>query len=93
MSISKNVDPELIEVKSIKTLPNYLLLVSFADGTTKEFDFKPYLNKSVYIPLNDEIVFKSVYIESGIPMWCNGMIDIAPERLYNEGSETVETNK
>ena len=45
---------------------------------------KPYLG-SAFAPLKDEEVYQSVYVERGIPMWCDGMIDIAPERLYEVG--------
>ena len=30
-------------------------------------------------------VFKSVYIDYGVPVWKDGEIDIAPETLYEQG--------
>ena len=82
---------ELIEVIAIRALPDYVLWVRFTNGEIKEFDFKPYLDKPVYAQLKDEEAFRSVYIDSGIPMWCDGEIDIAPERLYKDGISVAKT--
>ena len=82
---------ELIEVMAVRALPDYRLWVKFTNGEIKTFDFKPYLDKPVYVPLKDEEVFKSVYVDSGIPMWCDGDIDIAPERLYRDGVSAAKT--
>lgn len=76
---------ELIKVVDVCALPNHMLRVRFSDGEIKEVDFKIYLEGSAFAPLKDEEVFKSVYIERGFPVWCDGTIDIAPERLYEDG--------
>lgn len=82
---------DLIEVMSVRALPEFVLRVKFTNGEIKTFDFKPYLDKPVYASLKDEEVFKAVYVDSGIPMWCDGDIDIAPERLYQDGVSAVKT--
>ncbi len=82
---------ELIEVSSVRALADYVLWVKFTNGEIKKFDFHPYLEKPVYAPLKDEEAFKSVYVDSGIPMWCDGDIDIAPERLYKDGIAVAKT--
>lgn len=76
---------EMIKVVDVCALPDHMLHVKFSDGEIKEVNFKIYLEGSAFAPLKDEEVFKSVYVERGIPMWCDGTIDIAPERLYEDG--------
>lgn len=76
---------ELIKVVDVCALSDHILRVRFSDREIKEVDFKPYLEGAAFAPLKDEEVFQSVYIERGIPMWCDGTIDIAPERLYEDG--------
>ena len=71
-----------IKVKSVKALDNHILWVRFNDDSEKTFDFKPLLSCVGFIPLRDEKLFKSVYIDFGIPMWKDGEIDIAPEAIY-----------
>ena len=81
----------LIEVVAVRALPDHMLWVKFTTGEVKEFDFRPYLDMPVYSGLRDEEAFKAVYIDSGIPVWCDGEIDISPERLYKDGVITAKT--
>lgn len=74
----------VIRVISVRPLSNYRLWLRFSTGEEKEFDFKPLLNRQCYKPLNDEAVFRDVYIDYGVTVWNDGDIDIAPERLYND---------
>ena len=75
-----------ITVISACALEGYTLLLSFSTGETKTFDFTPLLSTGGFRPLRDENIFRSVYVEYGIPVWNNGEIDIAPEYLYQNGS-------
>jgi len=43
------------------------------------------LKAPAFAPLEDDKVFRSVYIDYGAPVWNDGDIDIAPETLYYEG--------
>ncbi|MEE3334242.1 MAG: hypothetical protein VZR54_08240 [Ruminococcus sp.] len=43
------------------------------------------LNFPAFVPLKDVELFNGVYIDYGVTVWQNGDIDIAPERLYNDG--------
>ena len=76
---------EPITVISVRALEDYTLLLRFSNGETKTFDFAPLLSIGGFRPLRDEELFKSVYVEYGIPVWDNGEIDIAPEYLYLNG--------
>ena len=72
----------LLTIKSVRSLTGYKLLIRFSNGVEKEIDFLSLLDEPVYQPLKDLNVFNSVYIDYGTIVWNDGMIDIAPEYLY-----------
>ena len=74
-----------LKVSGVRPLRDHRLWVRFNTGEVKVFDFSPLLDTVAFAPLEDESVFRSVYIDYGIPMWNNGEIDIAPEKLYADG--------
>jgi len=75
-----------LQVCGVRPMNGHLLWVRFNNGEARVFDFKPLLKTPAFAPLADDAVFKNVYIDYGIPVWCGGDIDIAPETLYNEGA-------
>ena len=77
--------PPSILVCGIRPNDDHTLWVRFNTGEAKVFDFKPLLNSTCFIPLNDISVWKDVYIDYGVPSWKDGEIDIAPEKLYQDG--------
>lgn len=72
----------VIKVRTVETLPDFMLRLVFNDGKEKVFDFKPLLDKPGFKPLNDPALFSKAYIDYGTVVWNDGMIDIAPEYLY-----------
>lgn len=76
---------EIIKVKSVRPLSGHRLWLRFTNNEEKIFDFTPLLDSPCYLPLKDKAVFDSVYIDYGCTVWNDGEIDIAPERLYDEG--------
>lgn len=80
-----------LKICGIKPLDDYKLWVRFNTSEVKIFDFNGLLDKPAYIQLKDINVFKSVYIDYGVPVWCDGDIDIAPEYLYEQGQSIKET--
>lgn len=79
-------EPELaIKVSGVRPLPSYKLWVRFNTGEAKVFDFAPLLSTPAFSPLQDEELFRQVYIDYGVAVWCDGAIDIAPEKLYADG--------
>ena len=74
-----------IKVVGVQALGNHKLWIRFNTGETKIFDFKPLLNAPAFAPLTDEDLFKQVYIDYGVTVWQDGEIDIAPEKLYEDG--------
>jgi len=73
----------LITVKYVRPLDDYKLLVRFSTGEEKEIDISDLLDEQVFKPLQDLNIFRSVYVDYGTVVWCDGTIDIAPEYLYD----------
>ena len=74
-----------VKVGGVRPLDDYKLWIRFNTGEAKIFDFKPLLTAPGFTLLKDESVFKQVYIDYGVTVWKDGDIDIAPEKLYEEG--------
>ena len=80
-----------IKISGVRPLPDHRLWVRFNTGEAKVFDFTPLLSAPAFAPLQDEELFRQVYIDYGVTVWCDGDIDIAPERLYKEGISAEDT--
>jgi hypothetical protein len=79
-------DPKpLLKVKHVGPLDHYKLFVQFSTGEEKEVDISSLLDEPAYSFLRDLNLFKGVYIDYGTVVWSNGIIDIAPEYLYDTG--------
>jgi hypothetical protein len=76
---SKLVD--CIEVTKVKPLEDGMILLTFNNNEQRLFD-TTMLEGPVFEPLNNEEVFKSVYVDDGVVTWNNGEIDCAPEYMY-----------
>ncbi len=77
--------PKPLKVSGVRPMEDYTLWVRFSTGEAKTFDFTPLLDKPAFSPLKDKALFRSVYIDYGVPAWDDGEIDIAPEYLYENG--------
>lgn len=75
----------IIRVSGVRPLEDYKLWVRFSTGEAKIFDFKPLLSTLAFQPLADKDMFQRVYIDYGVAVWNDGKIDIAPEKLYQDG--------
>jgi len=62
IAYAENREP-ILEVVSVRALDNYVLWLRFNNGKTKEFDFKPLLDKPAFVPLKDKAVFNDVYVD------------------------------
>ncbi len=72
----------MMKVCGVRPMPGHKLWLRFNTGEAKIFDFAPMLQCPAYAPLQDEQVFREVYIDCGVTVWLDGRIDIAPEYLY-----------
>ena len=70
-------------VKTVKPLEDYKLLLTFENNEAREFDMKGYLNKGVFMALQDKQVFQQVRVSFDTIEWPNGA-DFDPELLYDE---------
>ncbi len=77
-----------IKIVSVRPMDDYKLLARFSTGEEKIFDFRPLLDTPCFNPLKDKSIFNAVYVDYGAPAWCDGKIDIAPEKLYRDGMPT-----
>jgi len=69
------------EVSQIKVLDNFLIWISFKDGTEKKINFREFLGKGITEELLNYENFKKVSIEPGGGIaWYNGY-DFCPNYL------------
>ena len=72
-------------VRSVEPRSDYSMLLEFADGTMREFDFKPLLKQEIFRELSDSKRFMRARAEHGTVDWGNE-IDISPEYLYENST-------
>ena len=76
------------KITSLATLPDYILLVRFADGEFKQFDLKPLMDK--YPPFatlkNVDGLYEQAKIDAGgYGIVWNDDLDISAEGIYEKG--------
>ncbi len=74
-------EPILWSVVSVEPREDFTLLLSFADGSRRVFDFASLLAVPCYEKLGSVTEFMRARVRHGTVDW-GGDIDIAPERLY-----------
>ena len=72
---------EEMKIVQVKPLTGGMLMATFSTGETRLFD-TTLLQGTAFLPLRDEKIFRNVTLFHGIPTWCDGEIDIAPETVY-----------
>ena len=72
----------MIEVKQVRAVPEFCLLLTFSSGEQRHFDMRPYLHYPVFRRLENPGHFSLARIDYGTVVW-PGDIDIAPETLYS----------
>lgn len=80
----------LPKIISVQPKPNYIIEVVFENSEIREFSIEPYLNYTVYKPLQNEIFFKKVEVKYGTLVWGKDeLIDFDPYTIYTEGKVTT----
>lgn len=84
----------IIWVVAAEALDNYMLRLTFNNGSVKTFDCKPLIQQfPVFGPLQDKQKFHNIALDGWTATWENGSIDIAPEYLYEKGVTVYETQE
>lgn len=68
-------------VTEAEVLPDYRMLLTFADGEKRVYDATPLLGKPIYAVLKEPSFFARARVACGTVVWSED-IDIAPEHLY-----------
>lgn len=78
----------------IRVLPhdNFTLELRFDTGDHRLFDARPYLNKGVFVQLQNPQRFKQAFVALDTVCW-PGEIDIAPEMLYDRSVPIVNASE
>ena len=70
-------------VKQVRPLEDYQLEVIFENGEQRLFNMKPYLQKGVFVRLQNRAVFRAARVVAGSVEW-PGELDLSYDTLYLE---------
>ena len=70
-------------VKYVRPLDDYQLEVIFENGERRMFDVKPYLQRGVFVRLQNRALFQSARVVAGSVEW-PGELDLSYDTLYLE---------
>jgi len=68
---------------TVTALDDYFLKLTFEEGETRIYNFKPNLEHKYYKSLTDIRLFKAVSVNDGEIEWVSGQ-DFCPHTLYEE---------
>jgi hypothetical protein len=77
-------------VKAVRPNADYTISLLFANGETRRFDVKPYLEKGIFCELRQCDVFSSVQPFLGSVQWKGGQ-DFCPDTLYMDSVAVEES--
>ncbi|MBU3680986.1 MAG: DUF2442 domain-containing protein [Flavobacterium sp.] len=76
----------LPKVISVQPKPNYVLEVVFENDEIRSFSVEPFLQYTVYKPLQDVHFFNEVAVKYGTVVWGEEeLIDFDPYTIYTDG--------
>lgn len=70
-------------VEHVRPLDDYRLEVTFENGERRIFDVKPYLQRGVFVRLQNRAVFQAARVVVGSVEWPGGL-DLSYDTLYLE---------
>ena len=72
------------QVRQVCPLENHQLKLTFENGEQRIFDARPYLEKGVFVRLQDHATFRAARVVAGSVEW-PGELDLSYDTLYLEG--------
>jgi len=79
-----NTTKDEIEIKTVKPLPDKMMIITFTSGERRLYDGNLLLQYPAFAPLANDEIFMQVTVDDGVATWCNGTIDVAPEVMYRD---------
>lgn len=70
-------------VKSLRPLKDHVLEIVFENGECRIFDAKPYLQRGVFVRLQNPVAFQAARVVAGSVEW-PGELDLSYDTLYLE---------
>jgi hypothetical protein len=70
-------------VKNVKALDDYQLALEFENAERRVFDMKPYLNRGIFVRLQNHALFEAARVVAGSVEWPGGL-DLSYDTLYLE---------
>ena len=77
-----------LAVEKVLPTSDYQLILTFANGETRQFDMKPYLETGIFRELKDLSLFNTVRVCFDSIEWANEA-DMDPEILYPHSKALV----
>ena len=81
MMYPDDMQPEF-EIVDARVLTDDTMRVRFSTGEQGTFCITPLINAPAFKQLADPDCFKNFNLDLGTLNWCDGTIDIAPEKVY-----------
>jgi hypothetical protein len=79
-----NTTTRLPRIQSVRTLPDFQLVVAFDNGEHRLFDVYPYMDRGVFQALKNLAVFERIATHPSFVEW-PGEIDLSADTLYLKG--------
>jgi len=70
-------------VKSVRALNDYEVALEFENGERRIFDMTPYLNRGIFVRLQNRALFQAARVVAGSVEWPGGL-DLSYDTLYLE---------
>ncbi len=74
------------KISEVNVIDNHTLLVKFDNKHKRKYDVAPLLEKEMFSPLKNPVLFKAVQVEQGgYAIFWNSDIDISEYELWSHG--------